>query len=323
MISLALTQFGVPLGKWCAEGLARPKIISRGPAEGIETLSALPKLAAKILITVVIGGFLGATLVRIAPGFGVDEEELDARLSSQSIQALRETGANETNLLAFYVQYLNRLLHGDLGNSRTLHRPVLQLVAERLPETLKSVALGLALGWSAGFLLAVAIVMSRAWLLDLVSSLLVGVLLCLPAAVLALLFVLAQAPARLLLGLVVFPKIFRYSRNLLARSSALPHVLTARAKGLGNMRVLVWHILPTAAPQLLALLGVTVSVAFTAAIPMEALCDIPGIGQLAWKAALGRDVALLVNLTMIVTLVTLVANSASDVVGRTFRASEA
>ncbi len=248
---------------------------------------------------------------------------MDARLSSQSIQALRETGANETNLLAFYVQYLNRLLHGDLGNSRTLHRPVLQLVAERLPETLKSVALGLALGWSAGFLLAVAIVMSRAWLLDLVGSLLVGVLLCLPAAVLALLFVLAQAPARLLLGLVVFPKIFRYSRNLLARSSALPHVLTARAKGLGNMRVLVWHILPTAAPQLLALLGVTVSVAFTAAIPMEALCDIPGIGQLAWKAALGRDVALLVNLTMIVTLVTLVANSASDVVGRTFRASEA
>jgi peptide/nickel transport system permease protein len=323
LISLALTQFGVPLGKWCAEGLARPKIISRGPTEGIETLSALPKLAAKILITVLIGGFLGATLVRIAPGFGVDEEELDARLSSQSIQALRETGANETSLFAFYVQYLNRLLHGDLGNSRTLHRPVLQLVAERFPETLKSVALGLTLGWSAGFLLAVAIVMSRAWLLDLVGSLLVGVLLCLPAAVLALLFVLAQAPARLLLGLVVFPKIFRYSRNLLARSSALPHVLTARAKGLGNMRVLVWHILPTAAPQLLALLGVTVSVAFTAAIPMEALCDIPGIGQLAWKAALGRDVALLVNLTMIVTLVTLVANSASDLLGKTFRASEA
>jgi len=165
--------------------------------------------------------------------------------------------------------------------------------------------------------------MSRAWYLDLLGSLLVGVLLCLPAAVLALLFVLAQAPARLLLGLVVFPKIFRYSRNLLARSSALPHVLTARAKGLGNMRVLVWHILPTAAPQLLALLGVTVSVAFTAAIPMEALCDIPGIGQLAWKAALGRDVALLVNLTMIVTLVTLVANSVSDMVGKTFCVSKA
>jgi peptide/nickel transport system permease protein len=283
----------------------------------------LPKLGAKILITVLIGGFLGATLVRLAPGFGVDEEELDARLSARSIQTLRETGANQPGLFAFYFQYLNRLLHGDLGTSRTLQRPVLQLVAERLPETLKSVALGLALGWSAGFLLAVAIVMSRAWYLDLLGSLLVGVLLCLPAAVLALLFVLAQAPSRLLLGLVVFPKIFRYSRNLLTRSSALPHVLTARAKGLGNMRVLIWHILPTAAPQLLALLGVTVSVAFTAAIPMEALCDIPGVGQLAWKAALGRDVALLVNLTMIVTLVTLLANSASDLMGKAFRTSEA
>ena len=274
-------------------------------------------------MTVVIGGFLGATLVRLAPGFGVDEEDLDARLSAQSIQALRETRASDGNLWVFYFHYLNRLLRGDLGNSRTLQRPVSQLVAERLPETLKSVALGLALGWSAGFLLAVAIVMSRAWYLDLLGSLLVGVLLCLPAAVLALLFVLAQAPSRLLLGLVVFPKIFRYSRNLLGRSSALPHVLTARAKGLGNMRVLVWHILPTAAPQLLALLGVTVSVAFTAAIPMEALCDMPGIGQLAWKAALGRDVALLVNLTMIVTLVTLVANSASDMMGKFFRVSEA
>jgi peptide/nickel transport system permease protein len=283
----------------------------------------LPKLAAKILITVLIGGFLGATLVRLAPGYGVDEEQLDARLNARSLQALREARAGEANIFVFYFDYLKRLLHGDLGDSRTLQRPVLQLVAERLPETLKSVGLGLALGWSAGFLLAVAIVMSRAWYLDLLGSLLVGVLLCLPAAVLALLFVLAQAPARLLLGLVVFPKIFRYSRNLLARSSALPHVLTARAKGLGNMRVLVWHILPTAAPQLLALLGVTVSVAFTASIPMEALCDSPGIGQLAWKAALGRDVALLVNLTMIVALVTLMANSFSEMVGKSFRPSEA
>jgi peptide/nickel transport system permease protein len=283
----------------------------------------LPKLAAKILITVLIGGFLGATLVRLAPGYGVDEEQLDARLNARSLQALREARAGEANIFVFYFDYLKRLLHGDLGDSRTLQRPVLQLVAELLPETLKSVGLGLALGWSAGFLLAVAIVMSRAWYLDLLGSLLVGVLLCLPAAVLALLFVLAQAPARLLLGLVVFPKIFRYSRNLLARSSALPHVLTARAKGLGNMRVLVWHILPTAAPQLLALLGVTVSVAFTASIPMEALCDIPGIGQLAWKAALGRDVALLVNLTMIVALVTLMANSFSEMVGKSFRPSEA
>jgi peptide/nickel transport system permease protein len=279
----------------------------------------LAKLAGKILVVVLLGGFLGATLVRFAPGFGVDEGELDTRLNTASIQSLRDSGQQERNLLTFYCGYLGRLLRGDLGTSRTLQRPVSRLLAERFPETLKSVGLGLLLGWIFGLSLAVAVVMSRAWYVDTFASLLVGALLCLPAAVLALLFLLERVPARLLLSLVVFPKVFRYSRNLLARSSSLPHVLTARAKGLGNTRVLVWHVLPTAAPQLLALVGVSISLAFAAAIPMEALCDIPGIGQLAWKAALGRDVELLVNLTMIVTLVTLLANSASDFAGQAFR----
>ena len=283
----------------------------------------MAKLAGKILIVVLVGGFLGATLVRFAPGFGVDEEELDTRLNNQSVQAKRDAQEHDRNLFAFYSRYLAQLLHGDLGVSRTLQRPVSQLLAERFPETLKSVGLGLLVGWSVALPLAIAVVMSRAWLLDTLSNLLVSLLLCVPAAVLALLFVLEQVPARLLLSLVVFPKVFRYSRSLLARSSSLPHVLTARAKGLGNMRVLAWHILPTAAPQLVALAGVSLTLAFAAAIPVEALCDLPGIGQLAWKAALGRDVELLVNLTMIVTLVTLLANSASDLAGQYFRTGEA
>jgi peptide/nickel transport system permease protein len=285
-------------------------------------LPALAKLALKVLIVVLLGGLFGATLVRLAPGFGVDEQELDTRLSNQSIQMLRAQQPPGT-LTSFYFHYLGRLLHGDLGTSRTLQQPVSLLLAERLPETMKSVGLGLMLGWSLGLSLAIATVLSRAWFVDAFASLLAAILLCLPAAVLALLFVLAQAPARLILGLVVFPKIYRYSRNLLARSSALPHVLTARAKGLGNVRILLWHILPTAAPQLLALAGVSVSLAFTAAIPVEALCDLPGIGQLAWKAALGRDIALLVNLTMIVTLVTLLSNSASEWLGHSFRTTPA
>jgi peptide/nickel transport system permease protein len=283
----------------------------------------LAKLAGKIVIVVLLGGFLGATLVRFAPGFGVDEEELDSRLSSQSIQAMRAAREQDGNLFEFYSHYLGRLLHGDLGFSRTLQRPISQLLIERFPETLKSVGLGLALGWTLALTLATAIVMSRAWFLDAISNFTVSILLCVPAAVLALLFVLERVPARFLLTLVVFPKVFRYSQSLLARSSSLPHVLTARAKGLGNVRLLIWHILPTAAPQLVALAGISLSLAFAAAIPVEALCDLPGIGQLAWKAALGRDVELLVNLTMIVTLVTLVANSASDLAGQYFRAAEA
>ena len=274
----------------------------------------------KVLVVVLLGGFLGATLVRFAPGFGIDEEELDIRLSDQSIRALRQMDAPKSNVVVFYLSYLRKMIGGDLGTSRTLERPVSRLLAERFPETLKSVGSGLALGWILGLSLAVAVVQSRAWYLNWLASFVVGVLLCLPAAVLALLFVVERVPARLLLSLVVFPKVFRYAQNLLERCAALPHVITARAKGLGNVRVMLWHILPPALPQLAALVGVSVSLAFAASIPMEALCDLPGIGQLAWKAALGRDVELLVNLTMIVTLVTLLANTAGDLAGGVFQA---
>jgi peptide/nickel transport system permease protein len=286
-------------------------------------MGRVAKHAVRILLVLALGGFLGATLARMAPGYGVDEEELDSRLSEESIQALRQSHAAEESLPAFYAHYLGRAFHGDLGVSQTLHQPVRQLLAERFPETLKSVALGLALGWTSGLALATVAAMARGWFFNLAAGLLASVLLCIPAAVLALLFVIAQMPGRLVLGMIVFPKIFFYARNLLAESASLPHVLTARAKGLGSFRVLAWHILPVAAPQLLALAGVSVSLAFAAAIPVEALCDMPGIGQLAWKAAMGRDLALLVNLTVIVTAITLFANSAADLAAPPVRRGQA
>jgi peptide/nickel transport system permease protein len=265
-----------------------------------------------ILITVLVGGFLCASLVRFSPGFGVDEAELDPSHSAASIAAMRQENGADENIVAFYLHYLYRMAHGDLGTSRTLNRPVAELIRERFPETMKSVATGLLLGWILGFALAVPVAMSRSWLIDISASTTAGILLCVPAAVLALLFVLMRAPGRFVVALIIFPKVFRYARNLLVRSAELPHVLTARAKGLGDCRILFWHILPNVGPPLLALAGVSVSLAFAATIPVEVLCDLPGIGQLAWKAALGRDLYLLVNLTLIVTVVTLIANSAAD-----------
>ena len=50
------------------------------------------------------------------------------------------------------------------------------------------------------------------------------------------------------------------------------------------------------------------SIAFGALIPVEVVCDIPGIGQLAWKAAQARDLPVLVTLTLLVTAITIVVN---------------
>jgi peptide/nickel transport system permease protein len=272
----------------------------------------LAKHTATILITVLLGGLLGATLLRFAPGFGVEEQELDTRLSGDTIRALRESHAAERNVLAFYGRYLWGLLRGDLGESRSLHRPVAQLLSERIPVTFRLVGFGLLAGWLLGLALALPGGISDHPGYDLLPGFLSGSLLCLPSALVALLFLMIGGPGPLAIAVVIAPKVYRYSRNLFAQTSSMPHVLAAKAKGLSRVRILLWHVVPIAAPQILALAGVSVSIAFGASIPIEVICDFPGIGQLAWQAALARDLALLVNLTVLVTVVTLVANSASD-----------
>jgi peptide/nickel transport system permease protein len=277
----------------------------------------LAKHAARILGITLAGGFLALALTRLAPG--VDERELDARLSDESRAAIRQSHEAERNIFHFYWAWLRGLAHGDLGVSAALNRPVTELLSERLPVTGRLLGWGLLIGWALGLGLAVPLAFLRGRIFDLGASALAALFLCLPAAVLGLLFVLLRAPAALALGLLVFPKIFRYARTLLHESATLPHVLTARAKGLGNVRVLLWHYLPPAAGQWLALLAVSIPVALSAAVPIEVVCDLPGIGQLAWKAALARDLYLLVCLTGIVTLTTVVAKSASDVLGESLR----
>jgi peptide/nickel transport system permease protein len=266
-----------------------------------------------------MGGFAGATLVRLAPGFGVDDEQLDSRLNSASHEAMRSTAAQDTSIPRFYFDYCIRMFRGDLGTSVALNEPVRTLLAERVPETARSIAVGLALAWPLGVGAALLAVLPPTRVLGWFACLVSSVVLCIPAVVLATAFVISQTPGRLAVGVIVFPKVLQFARNLLVRSASMPHILTARARGVGELRILFRHVLPVSAPQLLSLAGVSICLALAACIPVEVLCDLPGIGQLAWKAALSRDLRLLVNLTMLVTLLTLIANTGSDLVSAALR----
>jgi len=275
-------------------------------------LRAIGRQLVTILLTALLGGLLGATLVRLAPGFGVQESDLNAQLTAETRQARHERDAEERNVLAYYTHYLGQLARGDFGYSRSLNRPVLELLRDRFPETLYSLAIGIGGGWLLGLALALPATWKRSPLYSTTASLITGVFLCIPSAILALLFLVVGSPGRLAIALIVFPKVFRFSRNLLIRTYAMPHVLTAKARGLSGLRILLWHVLPNIAAPMLALAGVTVSLALGAAIPVEVVCDYPGLGQLAWRAALARDVPVLVNLTLIIALITVAANSFSD-----------
>lgn len=272
---------------------------------------------------VLLGGLISATLVRLAPGFDTDERQLDPHLSAESVRALQQERASEHDVVRFYAGYLRAALHGDLGVSHSLSQPIQSLLRDRWPVTAQVVGIGLLLGWLLALALAFTVLMVRVPACDFLGTAFSGAFLCVPAAVLALLSVIFNAPGYLAVALIVFPKIYRYSRNLLAKTYAMPHITAARARGLGNTRILLWHVLPVSGPQLIALAGVTVSIALGASIPVESLCGLPGIGQLAWQAALARDLPLLVNVTIVVTLVTLLANSAADVIVHMVRSREA
>lgn len=257
---------------------------------------------------------MGAALVRLAPGFGIDERALDPRLSARSLEAIERERAAERNPLTFYGRFLVGMLRGDAGRSVVFAQPVGRLISERAPETIQTVLAGLAYGWSAALLLAAAATLSRRVATLLAAMAVSGLLLSIPSAVLATVCLLLRLSPAIAVAAVVFPRIFPNAYEQLRASLTAPHVLMARARGLPAARLFIFHVVPSALLPLVALAGVSVTLAFGASIPVEALADSPGIGQLAWQAALGRDLPVLVSVTLLLTAITVAANVVADLV---------
>jgi peptide/nickel transport system permease protein len=280
-------------------------------------MSSLFTGSLRIVLTLFLAGFAGVALVRLAPGFGTDSRELDVHLSQDSIAALR--AGRDSNVARIYANFLSHAAHGDLGMSESLNTPVAALLEQRFPLTLRATVLGLSLAWGFALLIATVAGGFGRRLAGWTGTALTEMLLAVPTGLVALLLfifldgssVSAIAPA-LGIALTVFPHLYRNQRQLLGEAAARPHVLSAHARGIRPLRVFLREVLPGALPQLIALAGTSVTLAIGAAIPIETICDSPGIGQLAWKAASSRDLELLLPLILAVTALTLTANFAAD-----------
>jgi peptide/nickel transport system permease protein len=265
-----------------------------------------------LALTVLLAAFLGAALVRLAPGFGMDERQLDARLSDTSRRAIAAESSAGGSLVRYFAAYFAALCRGDLGQSISFAQPVRELIGERLGLTLRSVTAGIAWSWAAAAAMTLALGLPRKRARDGAAALFGGVLLCLPAGVIAVISFYVGAGPPLAIGIILLPRILRYLRGVTGGMAARPHVLAARSRGAGGWRLELRHVWLPAAPELLALGGISVNMALGAAIPVEALCDSPGIGQLVWKAALARDLPVLVNVTILIAAITAAANLLSD-----------
>jgi peptide/nickel transport system permease protein len=267
----------------------------------------------RIAILVLLSALGSAVLLRFSPGSLVDERELDPRMRSDTLAKLRSDRADENSIGKGFLRYLEGAIHGDLGKSQLHNVSIAGLIRANAPATLRRISAGLAGAWLFGLFLAILVAAFRSsWMLDGSTALFASLLLSLPAGVLAYLCLTIGAPVELVLLLVLTPRVFRFSRNLLAQAYGSPHIDMARARGVGEVRILFAHVFPHAAPQMFALLAASVSMAVGAIIPIEAICDAAGLGRLAWQAAMARDLPLLLNLTMLIAVATTTAMAISE-----------
>jgi peptide/nickel transport system permease protein len=260
---------------------------------------------------------LASVLVRLGSGSDVDEREMDARLNQASRDAIHQAAAAKHRFsVANTVDFARRALHGDFGESSSFGRPVAELLHDRFAYTFSSIALAWVITVSLAISAALFAPDSAGTALSGVSAFLMGV----PSAVLALLFARLRFPVAAALLVAVLPQAYRFAAGILSESAAFPSVLAARSRGVGGVRLRVMHILLPAAPELIAITGMTLNMLVSAVIPIEALTGNSGLGHLVWQAALGRDLTLIAAMTLLVATATLFASSFAEVGAAVLRA---
>jgi peptide/nickel transport system permease protein len=274
------------------------------------------------LLTLLAGGLLTLWMVRSAPGYDSDSSELDGRRSAGSVAALRAANRDSQPILKAYLDYIQRLAHGDLGVSRAWGRPVAELLQQRSLVTAESAGLGALLGWLAAVVLAFVGSAHGLRPVAVAGRGLASLCLCIPAPAFAIVCCLllrgagAAVHAALTVAALIAARTLLSSIPIVEAAGREGHVLHARARGVGAFRLSLNHILRRAAPALAALLAAALPLAFAVAVPVEAVCNLPGAGQLAWMAAEKRDLPVLTAMTMALLALTLGTGAIAQSVSR-------
>ncbi len=222
-----------------------------------------------------------------------------------------------------FLRYLGHVVTGNFGQSLRFGRPVLGLVAERLPATALLAVTALAWSTLLGFALGIAAAVARGTALDLVVRLLALSGQAIPVFWLGLLLLLVVAlqwrllptggyggvshlilPA-LSLGAYYMSAVTRLVRVSLIEALQQDYVRTARAKGLSERRVVLVHALRNALIPVLTVQALQFASLLGGALVTEIIFAWPGIGRLAVQAIQNRDFPL-VQATVLLSAVAFV-----------------
>lgn len=206
-----------------------------------------------------------------------------------------------------FLTFLRGLLHGDTGISLLERRPVIDIYAERLPNTLILFMFALAFSIALGVPLGIIAALNRGKAL---GSAIMGVAFvgyATPNFVLAILMILlfsmklhwlpssgSMTPLHfvmpaLVLSALMLAEILRFTRNAMLDVMGQDYIRTARAKGMPGWLVICKHALRNAAIPVVTVIGLQVAGLVGRCVLVEAVFATKGVGDLVVAAAIGRD----------------------------------
>jgi peptide/nickel transport system permease protein len=264
---------------------------------------------------------------------------LGVHASSAQIQAFDVANGYNKPLPIQYLDYADRLLHGNLGFSYQQNQSVYALLSERLPATVILVGLSVVVALLIAIPLAILEAVRRnkpvdyaltgaAFAFYSMPTFWLGLMLIMLFAVKAHIFppVAPQGgPAQILahpLGLVLpvltlalgsIASFSRYLRSSLLDNLTQDFVRTARAIGATRAAVLYRHVLRNALLPLITLVGLSLPGILSGALITESIFNYPGMGMLYWQSALSQDYPVLLGVTLVVSVGTVVGSLIADV----------
>ncbi|MEI4528482.1 nickel ABC transporter permease [Priestia megaterium] len=295
-------------------------------------MKLIGKRIIELLIFLVILSFLSFVLMKLAPGDPVKQmlRVDDVAVSEDQINSLRtELGFNEPVYIQ-YVKWLKRFFQFDLGSSYMTKEPVIDELAEKFPATLRLTAASLVVM----LLIAVPLgtlsaLYSNKWIDYLSRSIsLIGA--SIPSFWLGLLFIqmfsvrLQWLPSMgtgtaahlvlpsLTLGFAMSAVYMRMIRASLLEGLKQDFVRSARARGISESRIFIFHAFRYSLTPILTILGTSLGSLLGGTVIIEVLFAYPGIGKLVIDAIMNRDYPVIQGYILWMGLFVVLINSFVD-----------
>ncbi len=286
-------------------------------------------------------------VMQLSPGRPTDVmTDLNVKMSAEAKQKLIQIYGLDQPWHIQYWKWLKRVGKLDFGTSFKDDRPVMDKIAERLPATLLLNILSLALIFLLSLIIGVYSAVHEKSVFDRLSTLFVYVGFSAPTFWIALLLMILfglqwgllpisglrslnydelsfggkildlakhlTLPV-LVTGLTSLAALSRYSRSAMLEVIRQDYVRTARAKGLGETRVIFKHALRNALIPIITLLGLMLPELIGGSFIFETIFAYPGMGRLGYDAIMARDYPVLMGIGTIVALLTLLGNLIADI----------